>query len=39
MKTIEKIQNFLEEINYNYFWKEQMQVLGIVLHHSILYLS
>ncbi len=39
MKTIEKIQNFLEEINYNYFWKEQMQVLGIVLHHAILSLS
>ena len=28
-----KIIQFFEEINTDYFWKEQFQVLGIVAHH------
>ena len=28
-----KIIQFFEEINSDYFWKEQIQVLGIVIHH------
>lgn len=39
MKILEILQNFLEEINYNYFWKEQIQVLGVVVHHAVLTMS
>lgn len=31
-----KIIQFFEEINTDYFWKEQFQVLGVVVHHASL---
>lgn len=34
-----KILQFLEELNSDYFWKEQFQVLGIVIHHFSLMMS
>ena len=39
MKTLENIQNFLDEVTYSYFWKEQFQVIGIAVHHTIISLS
>lgn len=34
-----KMLKFIEEINSDYFWKEQFQVLGIVIHHVSLLLN
>ena len=34
-----KALQFLEEINHDYFWKEQFQVLSIVVHHFALWMS
>ena len=34
-----KMLQFFEELNGDYFWKEQFQVLGIVLHHIGLMVS
>lgn len=31
-----KILQLIEEINYDYFWKEQFQVFGIIIHHASL---
>lgn len=34
-----KILQFFDEINSDYFWKEQFQALGIVIHHFALLLN
>lgn len=33
---MKKTLQFFEEINSDYFWKEQFQVLGIIIHHLAL---
>lgn len=36
MNKLQKIQNFFNEINYDYFWKEQFQAVSFAAHYSMI---
>ncbi len=36
MNTIEKIQEFIENINSDYFWREQFQAFAFTLNYAMI---
>ena len=36
MNTIEKIQEFIENINSNYFWREQFQAFAFTFSYAVM---
>lgn len=38
MNKLQKIQDFFNEIDYDYFWKEQFQSFAFILNYNMIVL-
>ncbi len=38
MNTIEKVQEFIENINSDYFWREQLQAFAFTFSYCLTYI-